>query len=71
MVYVFRVVIALKMSLFKKIENVDDACAEAMQHYNEKSWSDVGQFTMEKRRMSATFLYCKGRSFETLGYRFR
>ena len=50
------------MSMFERNADSAEEARRIVQvnNYAQRSWSDVGQMTLERIRMSATFLYCKG-----------
>ena len=49
-----------KMSMFKSSLPLEAARNLALEKYNSRCWSEIGELTLERIRMDATYLYCKG-----------
>ena len=54
----------LNMSLFKTSMSLEVAQTLANEKYVQRSWDTLADFTMERIRMTATFMYCKGLHFK-------
>ena len=48
------------MSLFKSSTSITTARALVEEKYANRFWSDLGEITLERIKMPATFLHCKG-----------
>ena len=48
------------MSRFKSSLPLEAARNLALEKYNPRCWSEIGELTLERIRMDATYLYCEG-----------